>query len=287
LWHINTRLFAQAGLMRNGRPILPGSAEELVDHARQFRAATGKPYLIQSQVADPATHVRNLYTYLLTQQAVIFPDPLHVRLRTPEAQRVVEFFRLLNRERLTTLDQDNPAAIASFLNGEGGVFPTGTWMIGGFDQEARTAGRPLYQSYAVFPYPRLFGQRDAAFVDGHSWVMPRRERTPVQRRALARLLRFMAEHDFDWSRTGHLPAFRAVVASPQFQALPHRRDIAPLATIGSPLPGFVQRQGAIEGLIGEEVAAAVSGQEPVDHALADAERRVNELLAQTLSRAER
>jgi len=63
--------------------------------------------------------------------------------------------------------------------------------------------------------------------------------------------------------------------------LPHRRDIAPLARIGRPLPDHVRRQGAIEGLVGEELAAAIAGTKPIERALADAERRVNELLAQT------
>jgi multiple sugar transport system substrate-binding protein len=278
LFHINTKLFEQAGLMRGGKPILPRSAEELLAHARRFKQATGKPYLIQSQVNDPATHVRNFYTYMLAQNAVMFPDPDHIRLRTPEAKRIVELFRRLNEERLSSRNQDNPAAIASFINGEGGVFPTGTWMIGGFEQDAQAPGRPLYQSYAVLPYPRLWG-REAGFVDGHAWVMPKRERTPEQRAAIARLLRFMAQHNFDWTRTGHLPAFEAVVNSAAFKALPHRQDIAPLAQTGSPLPGYVRRQGPIEGIVGEELGAAVSGQKPVDRALADAERRVNELLS--------
>lgn len=282
LFHVNTRLFARAGLMRDGRPVLPTSADELLAHARRFKAATGLPYLVQSSVNDPATETRNFYTYLLAQGAPIFPDARHARLRTPEAARVLELFRTIEREGLTTLNQDNPAAIQSFLNGEGGVFPTGTWMIGPFDQEARTPGRALYGAYAVYPYPRLFG-RQASFVDGHSWVMPAAERTPEQEAAIARLLRFMAERNFDWSRTGHLPAFQAVVDDPRFQALPHRRDIAPVAANGRQLPPYVQRQGAIEGLIGEEVAAAITGTKPIPQALADAERRVNELLAGTLT----
>ena len=39
-------------------------------------------------------------------------------------------------------------------------------------------------------------------------------------------------------------------------------------------------QNAIEGLVGEEAAAAFTGQKPVRQALIDAEQRVNELLAQ-------
>jgi len=280
LFHVNTKLFAQAGLMKGGKPVFPNSPEELLAQARQFKAATGKPYFVQSQLNDAATHVRNLYTYLIAQDATIFPDPKHIQLQTAEARRVLALFKQLNAEGLSTVNQDNPAAIATFLNGGGGVFPTGTWMIGGFDQEAQTPGRPLYQSYAVFPYPRLWGHA-ASFVDGHSWVMPKRKRTPEQRAAIVRLLAFMAAHNFDWSRTGHIPASQAVVDSAEFKALPHRGDIAPLAQIGRPLPGYVRRQGAIEGLLGEDLGAAVTGQKPIDQALADAERRVDELLEQT------
>ena len=279
LFHVNLALFKQAGLMRGGQPILPQSADELIADARQFKARTGKPYLIQSLVGDTAYQTRNMYTYLMAQDAAIFPDPKHVRLRTPEARRVTAFFRRIREERLTTLNQDTPAAIASFMNGEGGIYPTGTWMIGQFEQESNTPGRPLHQAYGVYPYPRLWG-RHASFVSGHVWVVPKRQRTPEQRAAMARFFKFMAQHNFDWARTGHLPAFKSVVDSARFTALAHRQDIAPLASIGQPLPGYVQRQNAIEGLIGEEVASAVNGQKPIDRALADAERRVNNLLAE-------
>jgi multiple sugar transport system substrate-binding protein len=265
--------------MLDGRPVLPRSPEELLAHARRFKEATGKPYLIQSLVNAPDTHVGMLYTYLLAQDAVIFPDARHISLQTPEARRIVEFLRRLYAEGLTTQSQDFPAATASFMNGEGGIFPTGTWMIGAYDEEAATPGRPLYESYAVLPFPRLWG-REAAFVDGHAWVMPKAERSAEEREAIARFLKFLAAHNFDWTRTGHLPAFQAVLDTPEFRALPHRADIAAMAGTGAQLPDHVQRQSAIQGLIGEELEAAVTGIKPVDQALADAERRVNELLAQ-------
>jgi multiple sugar transport system substrate-binding protein len=278
LFHVNTALFAKAGLMKGGKPILPNSADELIAQARQFQARTGKPYLIQSNVGDPAYAARNQYTYMMAQGADLFPDSRHIRLRTPEGLRVAAFFRRLNAEGLGTANMDTPAAIAAFVSGEGGIYPTGTWMIGSFEQEAETPGRPLYRSYAVFPYPRLWGQ-PVEFVSGHSWVVPARKRTPAQRSAIARFFRFMAAHNYDWARTGHIPAFQAVLDDPRFRALPHRADIAPLAAIGRPLPTDVQRQSAIEGLVGEEMAASNTGQKPPAQALADAERRVNELLA--------
>jgi multiple sugar transport system substrate-binding protein len=279
LFHVNTALFEQAGLMRGGKPVLPNSAEELIAHARQFQQRTGKPYLIQSNVGDPAYAARNLYTYMMAQGAAIFPDSRHIDLTNPAALRIANFFKRINQERLGTLNMDTPAAIAAFINGEGGIYPTGTWMIGSFEAEAKTPGRPLHNSYAVFPYPRLWGEH-VEYVSGHAWVVPARERSAQQRDAIARFFRFVADHNYAWARAGHIPAFDAVLNDPRFKSLPHRADIAPVAQIGRPLPGHVLRQNAIEGIVGEEAVAAFTGQKPVQRALAQAERRVNQLLAQ-------
>ena len=279
LFHVNTALFAKAGLMRGDKPVLPNTGDELIAQARQFEQRTGKPYLIQSNVGDPAFAARNLYTYMMAQGAVLFPDPKHIRLNTPVGVQVANYFRRINAEKLGTQNMDTPGAIAAFVSGEGGIYPTGTWMIGSFEQEAETPGRPLYKHYAVYPYPRLWGEH-VEYVSGHSWVVPTRKRTPQQREAIARFFKFMAAHNYDWVRTGHIPAFKAVLADPRFRSLPHREDIAPLAEIGRPLPAYVLRQNAIEGIVGEEAAAAFTGQKSVPQALAAAERRVDDLLAQ-------
>jgi multiple sugar transport system substrate-binding protein len=279
LFHINTALFAKAGLMRGGKPVLPDSSEELLAQARQFQERTGKPYLIQSNVADPAYAARNQFTYMMAQGANLFPDGKHIRLATPIGRKVAAFFKRINDEKLGTQDMDTPAAIAAFMNGQGGIYPTGTWMIGTFEKESTTPGRPLFDNYAVVPYPRLWGER-VEFVSGHTWIVPRRDRNPAQRAAIARFFRFMADHNYDWARTGHLPAFKKVLDDPRFQALPHRADIAPLAEMGRPLPGYVRRQNASEGIVGEEMAAAYTGQKPIDVALKQAERRVDTLLGE-------
>lgn len=281
LFHVNTKLMDQAGLMRDGKPVLPNSPEELLQQARQFKQRTGKPYLIQAHVNAPDFHVALLYTYLLAQDAIVFPDSQHVRIDTPEARRIVALFRQIHAEGLTTRSQDFPAATASFVKGEGGMFPVGTWMIGPYDAEAANPASALHDSYAVVPFPRLWGEA-ASFVDGHAWVMPRAERTDEERAAIARFMRYLAGYNYDWSRTGQLPAFAAVLETPEFKALPHRADIAALASSGEQLPDYVQRQGAVQGLIGEELEAAITGIKPVPEALADAERRVNELYSRML-----
>lgn len=278
LWHINMNCFRKAGLVQDGRPVLPRSPEELLQQARRFKEATGKPYFVQALANQKPVYARNLFTYLMQQNADFFADPQRIELQTPEARRVVEMFKAISDEGLSTKDQDYAAATSGFLNGDGGVYLVGTWLIGDYEAESRKPGRPLSGGYAVVPYPQLFPGRDASFADGHAWVMPVKERTGKQREAVFRLMKFFAENDFEWSRTGHLPAFKAVIESEEFKSLPHRRAIARLATTGSPLPAGVQRQFAIQDIIGEELAPAIAGQKPVDVALADAEKRINDLL---------
>lgn len=281
LFHINTELMAQAGLMRDGKPVLPASPEELLAHARQFKERTGKPYLIQAQVSAPDFTVAFLYTYLLAQDAPIYPDDRHIRLDSPEARAIVTLMRKLNEEGLTTTDQDFPAATAAFTQGKGGIFPVGTWMLGPYDAEAARDGSPLKGHYAVAPFPQLWGTA-APFVDGHAWVVPAAQRSDSERAAMARFLAFLSRYNYDWSRTGQLPAFAAVLDRAEFRALPHREDIAALARTGKQLPGYVERQSAVQGLIGEELEAAITGTKPVETALKDAERRVNRLYAQMM-----
>ena len=278
LWHINLRLFRTAGLVANGVPVLPHSADELLAQARQFVRATGKPYLVQSMVNEPSAYARNLFTLLMQQNSDFFADPRHITLQTPEARRALELFARIYAEGLTTKHQDYTAATAGFLSGQGGVYIVGTWMIDTYDDAAAHPGSPLSGGYTVVPFPQLYPGRDVTYADGHSWAVPTKQRTPAQLRAVFRLLRFLTDNDFEWSRTGHLPAFQAVIDSARWRALPHRAALAKLVDIAAPLPTGVQRQFLLQQIISEEMQAAITGQKPIDAALADAEHRVNDLL---------
>jgi multiple sugar transport system substrate-binding protein len=278
LWHINMSLFRAAGLVSDGRPTLPHSPQELLQQARQFKRATGKPYLIQSMVNEPAAYARNLYTLLLQQNQVFFADPRHIQLRTPQARAVLELFKQLYTEDLTSKDQDYTAATSAFLNGRGGVYLVGTWMIGAYDQASKQPGSPLAGGYAVEPYPQLYPGREATYADGHSWVVPTARRDPATLRGIFRVLQYLRDSDFEWSRTGHLPAYQAVIDSERWRALPHRAEIASLVDTAQPLPPGVQRQFLIQQILSEEMESAITGRKPIDTALADAERRVNDLL---------
>lgn len=281
LYHINMDLFKQAGLVNaDGTPMMPKSPEELIAQAEQFKAKTGKPYFVQNLANETALYMRNFYTYLFQQDSDFFADPKHIKINTPEAKKVVEMYKEIFDKDLTTKDLDYGAAINAFLQGEGGVQLNGTWVVGDYDLSSKTAGTALNKGgYAVYPYPQLFGGTKAQYADGHTWAVSAKERTPEQTAAIAKFLKFFVDNDFEWSRTGHLPTIKAVIESDAFKALPHRDTISVVAQLGRPLPSEVQRQFALQDILGEELSAAITGQKEIDAALTDAETRVNELLA--------
>ncbi|WP_237154766.1 extracellular solute-binding protein [Oryzibacter oryziterrae] len=281
LYHVNMDLFKQAGLVNpDGTPIFPKSVDEAIAQAEQFKAKTGKPYFVQNMANETALFMRNFYTYLFQQDSDFFADPKHIKVQTPEAKKVLEFYKKIYDEDLTTKDMDYGTAINAFLAGEGGVQLNGTWVVGDYNAQSETAGTALNKGgYAVYPYPQLFGGTHAQYADGHSWAVSAKDRKPEELAAIGKFLKFYFDNDYEWSRTGHLPSVQAVLDSDQFKALPHRSTILEVAKLGKPLPQQIQRQFALQDIIGEEAGAAITGQKDIDAALADMETRVNDLLS--------
>lgn len=279
LWHINLNLFRQAGLMRDGNPILPTSPDEFFSQARQFQERTGKPYLIQVSAKDYSNPMRTFYALVMQQGAPLFRDARHANFDSPEARRALEFMREIYLGGYSTKDQDYTATVSSFLKGEGGVFLTGTWMVGEFDAAAKEENSPLYGGYTAVPFVQLYHGSEKTLVDGHNWVMPRdARRTPQQREAALRFLKFFAANDFQWSRTGHLPAYKKIIESESWRQLPQRENLAVLSKIGQPLPKNILRQAPIENIVGQEASAAFTGAKSVSDALRDMQRRTNDIL---------
>src|SRR6056297_1152931 len=85
LWHVNMDLMEQAGLVADGKPVLPTSPEELLAHAQQFKDATGQDYLAADFAQFPLG-VRTVLALLWQQDANIFTDDGTATINTPEAQ---------------------------------------------------------------------------------------------------------------------------------------------------------------------------------------------------------
>tara|TARA_R110000744_G_scaffold378608_1_gene494993 strand:- start:145 stop:1455 length:1311 start_codon:yes stop_codon:yes gene_type:complete len=279
LFHVNNNLMEKAGLMKaDGKPILPTSRDELFTQGKQFYDATGKPYLVQILANETATYARIFYTLMMQQDSPFFADPSRIDLSGKDAKAALSFMKDIMDKGLSTTDMDYPAAVSGFANGDGGIAVNGTWLIGSYYDQSTKADNALSNGYSVFPVPQFFKQKDATYADGHGWVVPRGNRNDEKMAAIGKLFKFLYDNDFEWSRTGHLPTVKKVIASNEFKSLPHRSDIAKIAKTGQALPAGVLRQFAIQDILGEELGSAVNGDKSIDDALETAQYRINDLL---------
>ncbi|MEO8154589.1 MAG: extracellular solute-binding protein [Rhizobacter sp.] len=281
LWHINLNLFKQAGLTNaDGSPVLPKSPDELLAQARKFKAATNKPYFSWTTANDFAAPLRTFLTLVGQQGGQVFSaDGKTVNVHGKEATNAINLMNQLWTEGHIKKGLDYAATQQAFTNGDVGVNVVGTWMIDEFIAAGEKAGSPLKGGYTVVPFANIYGKK-AVFADGHSWVLLKGGvKNDKQRQGAYAFLKFLWDHDYEWARTGHLPANKLVLDSEQFRSLPFRKNILEISSTGTGIPGIVARQRAVEGIIGEELSNQLLSGKSVADVQKAIETRVNKLLA--------
>jgi multiple sugar transport system substrate-binding protein len=280
LWHVNLNLLKRAGLTgADGRAVVPRSEAELLAQARQFKAATGKPYFILLTVNDAQAFARTVLTLVRQQGATLFPrNAVEVDLQVAALRRAVELLRVLYAEGLASRGHDYAGGVQAFIRGEGAVMINGTWLIGDLHQQAGRPGAALQAGYAVLPFPTLYSQ-PAVWADNHVMVMLRGG-TPdaAHRLAALRFLKFLFDEGGVWARTGQLPTRSSVIESPAFLALPMRGEIASIGQIGGALPLAVARQSRVSNTLGDGVMAIVVHGAPLDQTLARMQTSITRML---------
>ncbi len=279
-WHINLNLFREAGLVKeDGTPILPTSTAELYEQAEKFTAATGKPYFVLALSNDASGVARMVYSLLDQQNSPYFADVTKVDFSGPEGANAINWIKDLTDKGLASKNDDYAAATGAFSNGDAGVYIQGTWILGDYVAQSEKEGSPLYNGYYVVPFQQFFDGRNASWTDGHTWAMPTQELSDAQKASVAEFMKFWWDNSFAWARTGHIPPSASVFASEEFVSLPQRHSFGTLPDSLVGLPEGVIRQFSIMQLIGEEASSAINGDKSTEEALADAESRINELLA--------
>lgn len=275
LWHINMDLMAEADLVKDGKPILPSSPEELLQQAQQFKEATGKDYLAADFAQFPIG-VRVVLALLWQQNANIFADGT-ATINTPEALNAVKAITQLFDAELADPKLNYADSEKAFLNGEAGISVNGTWVVDSYNAQAEKAETAL-DNYQVADFPTLFAE-DATWADSHVWAIPASVKRDAEEKyqAALKFLAFLNEHNIDWARTGHMAVRSSVLDSEAYTNLPHREEYKGTAAIARDTPASEQ-YGAIQDVLNRELQAIwLTGKAP-EEALAIAEEDVQSIL---------
>jgi multiple sugar transport system substrate-binding protein len=279
LWHFNLNLMRKAGLVKDGKPVLPHSPQQLLAQARQFKQATGKPYFIWLTANDPAFFARTLLSMIGQQNGSLFPkDDFHIDLHSPAVRDTVQLLKTMYEEGLTSRGMDYSVALQGFAAGEGAVMINGTWIIGDLLRQSKQADSATYQGYTATPFPQLYGA-SAMWADNHIMVMLKGGTADARSHAAAlSFLKFLYDEGGVWARTGQLPTRRSVIDSAAFRQLPLRSGIATIARDGVALPIEVARQAIITKTLGDALISTVVYGADVAQTLTRTETSINRML---------
>ena len=128
LWHVNMDVMAAAGLVDNGRPVLPSSPEELLAHARQVKATSGIDYLAADFAQFPIG-VRLVLALMWQQNANIFTEDGTVTINTEAGKNAVTAITQLFEAGLANPQLNYADSQQAFLNGEAAILVNGTWVV--------------------------------------------------------------------------------------------------------------------------------------------------------------
>ncbi len=275
LFHSNMDILAAAGLVQDGKPVLPSSPEELLDHARRVKEATGKDYLT-AEFGTGMLGVRAVLAMIWQQGGNAF-DGDTATIDTPEARNALNAILPLFQEGLVRGDLDYSDSQQAFLNGEAAFLLNGTWVVDFYDSEAQKPEVPL-NNYYVADFPSIF-EGSATWADSHMWAVPAtlKRDDPEGYAAALKVLAFINDHNEDWARTGHMAVRTSVLESESYAKLPHRDEYVNTAAIARDVPPAV-KYGAIQDVLAREFQATWLTGKSVDDVLADAEADIQDLL---------
>jgi multiple sugar transport system substrate-binding protein len=275
LWHVNMDVMEAAGLVADGKPILPTSPAELLEHAQMVKEATGQDYLAADFAQFPIG-VRLVLALMWQQNANIF-DGDTATINNDAAKAAVSAMTQLFDAELANPQLNYADSQQAFLNGEAAILVNGTWVVDFYTAEAAKAEVGL-NNYYVADFPTLF-DTGATWADSHMWAIPASVKAgdPETYAASLKVLAFINDHNVDWARTGHMAVRTSVVESDEYANLPHRAEYTGTAAIARDTPPS-ERYGAIQDVLNRELQAIWLTGKSVDMALADAEGEVQDLL---------
>ena len=273
LWHVNMDVMAEAGLVEDGKPVLPSSPEELLAHAQQVKDATGKDYLVADFAQFPIG-VRLVLALMWQQNANIFTDDGTATINTDAGKNAVTTITQLFDAGLANPQLNYADSQQAFLNGEAAILVNGTWVVDFYTEQAADPEVGL-ANYYVADFPTLF-ETGATWADSHMWAIPSTLDGDKKVAAL-KVLAFINDHNIDWARTGHMAVRKSVVESAAYTSLPHRDEYTGTAAIAKDTPPS-ERYGAIQDVLNRELQAIWLTGKSLDDALDDAELEVQDLL---------
>jgi len=142
---------------------------------------------------------------------------------------------------------DYGTAESYMFTGKTGLFLEGEW-------ELTTAQLVKGLKFDMAPVPTLY-DRPASQADSHAFVLPKKDRSPAQRKQAMEFIKSMLEQSMTWAAGGHVPAYLPVADSDAYKKLvpqAHYASAAEHAVYDDPA-WYGGSGSTFEGIVGSQL----------------------------------
>jgi multiple sugar transport system substrate-binding protein len=106
---------------------------------------------------------------------------------------------------------DYATAQSYMFTGKAGLYLEGEW-------ELTTAQLVKTLKFDMAPVPKLY-DKPAAQADSHTFILPKKDRTPEQRKQAMEFIKSMLDQSMTWAKGGHVPAYLPIANSGEYKKL--------------------------------------------------------------------
>jgi multiple sugar transport system substrate-binding protein len=156
---------------------------------------------------------------------------------------------------------DYAGAQTPMFTGKAGFYLEGEWEI-------TTAESVKGLKFGIAPIPQLY-DKPANQADSHTFVLPKKDRTPEQRKQAMGFIKSMLDQSYTWALGGHVPAYLPFRDSEKYKKLEPQADYAVAATraVYDPEAWYSGSGSTFETIAGSQFALVQQGASSPDAAL--------------------
>ncbi len=156
---------------------------------------------------------------------------------------------------------DYAGAQTAMFTGKAGFYLEGEWEIS-------TAQSIKGLKFGIVPIPQLF-DKPANQADSHTFVLPKKDRTPAQRKQAMGFIKSMLDQSYTWAQGGHVPAYLPLRNSQKYKSLEPQADYAEAANraVYDPAGWYCGSGSTFENIVGSQFGLLQQGSLTPDGAL--------------------
>jgi multiple sugar transport system substrate-binding protein len=268
--YYNTELFEKAGIVdAAGHAKPPANLAEFLSDAKKLTVDTngdGAP----DQWGYVFTWFRTNYYTFLSQFGgdLLTHDGRGSALGSARARDSLDLMRSFIYDRHIAPNPEGQDAWIGFQTGKVAMALEGIYMLSSLESQKNL-------KFAGAPCP-VFGRKPGAWANSHMMVMPAKL-DPAKREAAWKFIRYLSDNSLKWAKGGQVPVRKSILKSAQFRRLTVQYEFSKQLPYVCYMPASISLNQVLP-FADAAVEAALCNIKPADQALAEANRRIDEVM---------